>query len=375
MLLIDRYIIIRFLLNFVILFSLLFMFAISVDLILQLDRFVDAARRDAGDEAGMLAVAWRFIGIVVDFHGPRVFQFYAYLMGLVAIGAMAFTLSQMHKYKELVAVMASGVSLHRLAMPFMVAATGLNALQLINQEFVLPEVAPQLIRKHGDIGEESIEAFKVNFTRDGQNTLFHAALFDPATRTLDRLTLHERDERGRTVRRIEADSAEWDEAAGVWRLENGRAVQPDAETAVTATSSAAEPIETYESTVTPDILTMRRYRQYTAMLSMRQIDEMLNTPGMIEDAPMLARHKFSRFSAIFVNLMVFYICLPFFLLREPANLVRQALLCAAVAIPAMLGALIGMTVPLEGIPPAVGVFLAPIIFLPVVLARYTTIRT
>lgn len=375
MLLIDRYIIIRFLLNFAILFSLLFLFAISVDLILQLDRFVDAARREVGDDAGLLTMAARFLAIIVDFHGPRIFQFYAYLMGLTAVGAMAFTLSQMHKYKELVAVMASGVSLHRIAMPFMVAATGLNAVQIVNQEFILPAVAPQLIRKHGDIGRESIEAFAVNFTRDSDNTLFHAPRFDPATKTLEHPTLHERDAQGRTTRRIEADAAVWDEHAGAWRLENGRAVSPQQTGETVSVSSASEPIEMYETTLTPDILTMRRYRQYTAMLSMRQIDQMLDTPGMIDDAPMLARHKFARFAAIFVNLMVLYICLPFFLLREPANLIRQSLLCAAVAIPAMLGALIGMTVPLQGVPPAVGVFLAPIILLPIVLARYTTIRT
>ena len=55
--------------------------------------------------------------IFLNFHGPRVFQFYSYLMGIVSIGAMGFTLAQMHQHKELVAIMASGVSLFRVAVP------------------------------------------------------------------------------------------------------------------------------------------------------------------------------------------------------------------------------------------------------------------
>ena len=52
--LLDRYIIGRFLSNFVILFALLFSFAVAIDLLLQLDRFVDVAQAQAGDAGALL---------------------------------------------------------------------------------------------------------------------------------------------------------------------------------------------------------------------------------------------------------------------------------------------------------------------------------
>lgn len=381
MLILDRYIIWRFLANFAILFAMLFVFAITIDLILQLDEFVNAVRRIAGDDSGMMGTTLQFLQLVGDFYGPRVFQFYAYLMGMVCIGAMAFTLAQMNKNRELVAVMASGMSLHRLAMPFLLVATLLNGVQLLNQELILPQLAPKLIRKHNDVGRQSINAFAVNFTRDSAGTLFHAARFDPADKSLSRVTLHERNAQGQTIRRIEADEAHWDAARGGWRLVNGRAIEPQrlpedgvGTGTVASATLIGTPVDFYPTTLTPEVLTMRQYRQYVSMLGLRQIEQMLRTPGMT-DVPELARHKFSRFASILINLMVLYIALPFFLLREPANLVRQSLLCAAVVIPILLGSLIGMTMDIGGIGPAVGVFLPPIVLVPVVLARFTSIRT
>jgi lipopolysaccharide export system permease protein len=116
--LIDQYILRKFLGNFVVLFLLLFVFAAAIDLIVNLDRFVEAARKIAGDDAGSVAVSMRFLQLVFNFQGPRIFQFYAFLHGIVAVGAMGFTLAQMFRAKELVAILASGVSLHRVAMPF-----------------------------------------------------------------------------------------------------------------------------------------------------------------------------------------------------------------------------------------------------------------
>ena len=53
--LIDRYIVRRFLANFIILLILLFVFAVSIDLLLELDEFVDVARATVGPDAGFLA--------------------------------------------------------------------------------------------------------------------------------------------------------------------------------------------------------------------------------------------------------------------------------------------------------------------------------
>ena len=382
MLLLDHYIIRRFFVNFLLLFALLFIFVIAVDLILQLDKFVDVIRNRLAADAGFVEYALQLARIVFDFHGPRIFQFFAYLHGLLAIGAAGFTLAQMHRHKELVAVMASGISLHRVAMPFIAAAFALNLVQLVNQELLLPRLAPLLIRKHGDIGRSGLSAFRVDLTRDGEGALLIAPKFDQPTATLEFPVILRRDQDGRTIERITADSARWDPAfpcnnqTGAWVLVNGRRMYPPKLSAEgdELTASSVESIGCYTTDLTPDVLVMRRHAQYASLLSVSRLNEMLGMRGVV-DAAALTRFKYSRFSAVLINLLVLTISLPFFLLREPANLLRQSLLCAAVAVPGLLGALIGMTVPLPRIPAPVGVFLPVFILVfitPFIVSRVKT---
>jgi len=372
--LLDRYIVGRFLSNFAILFALLFTFAISIDLLLQLDRFVDAAQARAG-EAGAL---WRTIvmaGIILDFHGPRIFQFYAYMLGLLSVGAMAFTLAQMHRHRELVAVLASGVSLHRIAAPLICAVFGLNLLQLLNQEFILPKLAPQLIRKHGDIGQAGVSGFEILFTADGDGNLLQAPMFDPQTNTLSQPTILVRDDVGRTVRRITANEATWDPSIDAWRLSQGLAMTPAAGSASDSSSRFVhQTIDLFETDLAPEVLKMRQYRQFAAMLSIKQIRKLMKS-GQPEDRDVLVRFWFSRFTAVMINMLVLVITLPFFLLRAPANLLRQSLLCAGTAIPAMIGALIGLTVDLPGIASSVEVFLPGLVLIPIAMFQVTLVRS
>jgi lipopolysaccharide export LptBFGC system permease protein LptF len=373
--LIDRYIVWRFLANFAILLGLLYVFAVSIDLILELDEFVDVAKDSLGDESSAVALVATMGRLVVNFHGPRIFQFYAYMLGLVSVGAMGFTLAQMHRHRELVAVLASGVRLHRVAVPLVCAAFGLNVVQLVNQEYVLPSLAPRLIRSHDDLGRSAVDAFAVRFTADGNGNLFQSPAFDPETGTLSHLTILERDEAGRTVRRITADRGQWDEADGAWRLTNGRAITPQTVTRGETTSVlVGQPVSTYRTDLGPRVLTMRRYREYATMLSIKQIRRMIQTPGVV-DSDALVRFWFARYSTVLINMLVLLMTLPFFLLREPASLLRNSVLCAGVAIPAMLGALVGFAVDLPGISPAVGVFLPALVLIPIALFMVTLVRT
>jgi len=383
--LIDRYILGRFLANFVILFTLLFLFAVAIDLILALDRFVEAGEKAAGEEAGFLAQWWHFAGVAVNFQSPRLFQFYAYLHGLVAAGAMAFTLAQMHRHKELVAILASGVSMQRVAMPFVVGVFLLSMLQLLNQELFLPRVAPLLLRDHGHIGKESIDEFPVNFTPDGKGNLLQAPAFDPRTETLRGPTFLERDERGRTTRRITAETATWatrlvdGEPVEGWEFIGGRAVVlRDDESSAGAASLARRTLDFCPTDLSPRVLIVRRYGEYATMLSLRQIQEMLDTPGVAEQPSLLRlllRYRYARFATVVVNVLVMWLALPTFLLRQPANLMWRSVMCAGITLPAMLGAAIFMMADLPGIPAAVGVFLPVAVLLPIVLGQWTYVRT
>lgn len=373
MLLLDRYILRRFFVNYIILFVLLFTFAAAIDLILHLDRFIDPARGAVGDDAGLIATSIAFIVLVADFELPKASQFFAYLHGMIAIGAMGFTLAQMHKYKELVAVMASGVSLYRVAMPFLLAVFAISLVQLANQELLLPRMAPLLLRGHGQVGQASVNEFEINLTPDARGNLMQAPSFNPVTNTLASPTFLERNERGLTTRRISAESAQWDTTIGGWNLTGGVAVAlPEGE--ARGRTLHREPIEVYETDLDPRVLTVRRHTEFAAMLSLRQIAEILDSGGAA-DTDALLRFRCARFATVLMNLLVLGLTLPCFLLREPANLLRQSMLCAALAIPALLGSAVGMMASLPGIAPAGGVFLPIVVLLFVALVPWTYFKT
>jgi hypothetical protein len=191
----DRTIVARFLWNFTVLFVLLFVFAASIDVILQLEKYLRVAA--ANVELGRYpnkAVA--FAGMIVEFHGPRVFQFFQFMVGLLAVGAMGFTFSQMHRTRELVAIMAAGVPLRRCTWAVLAAALALNVVAVLNQELLLPRFADRLMLDHLDLGRADRGSFPVTLTRDGSGNLLYASKFDPESGRITGFLGLERDEGG-----------------------------------------------------------------------------------------------------------------------------------------------------------------------------------
>ncbi len=376
---IDRYIIRRFLTNFVILFTLVYVLATSIDISLQVDEFMQAVRTITGDDAAWWDSARTFVRSVVEFHAPRIFQLYAYLLGLTGVGALGFTLAQMMRHRELVAMLASGVSLYRIAWPIILAAFSLNALHLVNSNLVLPLLASDLIRGHDELGATGGEGFKIPFTADSNGALLYSPRFDRAHEVLHELTIIERDDEGRAMRRITADSAQWNEDSQAWMLENGQAVIPAGSADPAAEEERRDlvqsaPVASFSTDLSPRVLVVRRYAEFAQMLSPAQIEELIATSDAV-DVNDLARIRYGRYSTVLTNMLMLIMALPFFLMRVPGPLMRRSMLCAGSALGAMLGAFIGMEVDFEALPPAASVFFPVIVLIPIALASVTFIKT
>lgn len=367
--LLDRHIAARYLVNFVLLMGLLFVFAISIDVVVQFDRFADAARTRA-DETGR-TYALVLAEAILDFHGPRIFQFFAFMTGLVSIGAAGFTLVQMHRSRELVAIMAAGVPLQRVAAVLLASQLGIVLVQLVDQELVLPRLATRLVREHDAILQPGIETFEAPLVRDGRGDLLYAGEVDPRSGTAESLLILQRDENGTAIARITADAASWSPSDGGWRLENGRRM----ETAVSEGRMAGrESFDFWETDLSPRMLLARRSLNYAQMLSLAQLRDLRETGGRVD--PRLERTIFGRFSGALVNLLVPAIALPFFLVRNPGTtMLGRSLQAAAVSIPLLIGALAAMTVAVPGVPAGVGAFLPVAVLLPVAIARIAYLRT
>lgn len=373
--LLTLYIMKRMAINFVVLFTLFFLLGAVVDIIINLDEFDKIAGELSGD-GGIFARIFALIRVGIGFEGPRLFQVYAYLHGVIAVGAMAFTAANMLRSREFIALMAAGISLRRIALPFLLVMGGISLVALLNQEYMLPRVAPLLLRDHGELGEKSVGSFSVPFTPDQNGVLLLAPSLNPSTGVITEPTFIVRDEKGRMIRQIRATSATWDgEASGKWILQNGRSVDVvfDDETAQ-AEILPPVVVEQYETELSPYILTLHRYGQFIGMLGMTQLNSMLEVAGTF-DAPMLRRHWYSRFASIAINMLAMVIVIPFFVTRDPVVLSRQAIKCGGIGITILFGGTIVMLMPIQGFPAVVSVFLPALVLLPVGLLQLVNIRT
>ncbi len=368
------YIIKKMTVNFIVLFTLFFLLGAVIDIIVNLDEFSKVSKNI--ESGSFIQNVYLTIKLAVSYEAPRLFQVYAYLHGVIAVGAMGFTAASMLRSREFVAIMAAGISLRKIALPFLYVMAVVSFVALLNQEYILPRVAPLLLRDHHESGDQSAGSFTVPFTPDHKGALLISQSLSPATGELKELSFLERDEKGRMVRQIQAESAVWDSVSqSGWNLINGKSVEIIFnENNGQATILPSKQVEFYETDLSPYILTLHRYGQYTGMLGMSQLNRMLEVEGSF-DEPMLRRHWYSRFSTILLNLFAMIILIPFFVTKDAVVVSRQAVKAGGISLVIMFGGTVLMLLPIAGVPAMVSVFLPAIILIPIALFRAVSIRT
>jgi len=203
----DRSIARHYVLNVVVLFLVLFSFVVAVDASLNFDRFSDRARdllAKDGHEASFVRVAPMTAYLIFDFWWPNLVRLFNYMLGLVMVGAMGFTVTQMVRHRELVAVLASGQSLYRVARPIFVVAILLTGMQVASREVVMPRIAPLLTRDQGDAGVRTLGSGHVPLTPDSGGRLWTARVFDADAGEMSDVKVWERDLNGRMLGRFVA---------------------------------------------------------------------------------------------------------------------------------------------------------------------------
>lgn len=372
----DRYILKHFVLNFIILFAVLFLFTCIVDLFVHINDFVEVVSAGEVDdvEGGRVERIGRIVWLTLRFYGPWAFQFYTFLVGMLTIGAMGFTLVQMHRNRELTAVLAAGVSLHRIALPLLIAAVGLNVLQFANRELIMPRVAHLLLRSHKDLGRDEMASFRVRMVPDQQGRLFCARRYMDDQERMEEVVILESDEDWIRAGRVTADAAVWNGTG--WTLEGGERQRSSVASAVATRSR--DPVTHITTELDPEMILLNRYGQYRQMLNLGQISNLINKQGQYnpELADEMERIRFGRFAQLLINLLTVLITLPFFMLREPKNLLVQSVLCSGLCLAAQIGGAVGTAVGLPGVPPAASVFLFPLmVMLPLAVAMINRVET
>ena len=108
----DRYVLISFLKNYLISFMVLIGLYIVLDMVFNFDELAEVqARANATGFASVLLLL-RSIG---DYYFFQTFRIFVHLSGIIPIVAAAFTLIRMSRFNELTAVLSAGVPLLRVA--------------------------------------------------------------------------------------------------------------------------------------------------------------------------------------------------------------------------------------------------------------------
>lgn len=369
----DRYIARQFLVNTIALFVILCGFVVVIDVIMNMDRFLRLAERvgaEQGEPAEGLRKLLMAVVLVADLWWPKLLQLYNFLLGMVLVAAMGFTGAQLTRQREFIAMMAAGIGLHRVMRPMLLVALALTGVQLLNQELVIPRIAPLLVREHRDAGRHSLGVSALALTRDGRGNLFRAETFDADTGELGGVFVMERDESQRAVRAIRADRAVYRE--GGWDLVNGVA-----EPRGRAPGAGTTPVDRVETSLDPDRLRMQRFESYKHALSFQQVGRMLAQDTLTDpdQRATLQRIRWGRFAMMLSGLLALVIAMPFYIQRVPTNMVVQSLKCAPVAIAALIGGILGASAAIPGIPAGIAVFLPVMILSVVAIAQVSGLKT
>jgi lipopolysaccharide export system permease protein len=142
----------------------------------------------------------------------------SFSLPIAVLFSASYTLGVFYSNNELIAVLASGVPLHRFALPLVMSGLFLSVGSFVFEETVVIETFTRktaLTRELLNVNR-SFSNTDVTLLGTANRVVYHADYYNDATDTLSGLTVLMRDANGRVVRRVNADWAEW--RSGRWVL-------------------------------------------------------------------------------------------------------------------------------------------------------------
>lgn len=311
----DRYIMRNIMYSYVVFLSVMLSMYVVLDLFANFDEFAQTSE-------GMRDLLNR----ISNYYGYYIFLYFAQIAGLITVVSAAITLARLQRNNELVATLAGGISMRRLLLPVILIAIGLNVLWALDQEVVIPRIAHRLVLSHEEATGK--KPFHIWFLRDKNNALLSTGHYDPATQTMYDVIILEREQvqRGsgmvKTISgKLTADRATWDESRQAWELRRGRRSSRSSGTEgfEVAGTLKDERVEYYESEWGPRDLLLRQSGSWTALLSLSQIQALINKKDLMPNVQQLVAAKHVRFTTPLVNILLIFLGIPFFLNRSNQN--------------------------------------------------------
>jgi lipopolysaccharide export system permease protein len=361
----DKYIAKHFLIGYVIAFCVLMGLRMIIDLFVNLDEFTEHAGM------GTMAVI-RNIFVFYGLNGTLYFRDFA---GMITVVAAAFSLGKMVRCNELVAVMASGVSLKRAIAPIIIMSLLLTGLLVIDQEFIIPPLSDKLVRGHDAVpGQESYDVW---FISDSNGSLICSQRFDVKTSTLYRPTIITRSRKSgsliwETTGRIDANEAVYDPKAKWWVLTGGFFAESDID-------KGRRPLLYYASDITPKDIPVRRKSEHKTLLSSWQLTVLARQGTKVKDLAHLYSQKHFRITEPIVNFVMLMISLPILVCRDPKAMKSAIAISFAITTACLITNFVCKLVAAEVIfgivVPEFWAWLPVFIFLPIAIIELDSMKT
>ena len=304
---------------------------------------------------------------------------FVFLSGILTLGALGFTFFAMVRARELTAILASGVSMYRVAAPVIVAGIAINALALPIQELLVPPLAPKLARGPSDVRYDTVDSFSVYLAADQTNhILLSAGDFDAGQKEMRNVTILERDEHGVATRRVTARKARWNEPQGGWDLveEGGWGISLKQADLEQPADAAPEHLKFYKTELSPTVILSRQAAIYSRLLPVTKLQEMQNNAAIdVRQRARVTQIIWGRFTMLLVNALVLVMALRFFLLRSPGNLLWESLKACVLCLGAWGGSLVALQMPNAFLNPVAAAWLPVLVLLPVATWHLVKLET
>ena len=325
----DRYVAKNFLVGYAIAFCVLMGLRIIIDLFVNLDEFTEHLDKLSTFEVFKNIFKFYLLNSLLYFRD---------FAGMITVVAAAFSFGKMIRSNELIAIMASGVSLKRTIGPIIFLAILLTGIFVINQEFIIPPLADKLVREHDAIpGEES---YDVKFISDKNGSLIFSQKFDVETATLYNPTILLRKPSSKpgvweVTGQIDAGKAVDKNNTGQWELfdqdpNTGKWTLPGVIRQFNDPEMTTQNIFSYSSDITAKDIPIRSNSENKALMSLGQLITLAGQGTKIRDLAQLYSQKHFRLTEPIINLIMLMISLPILVCRDPKSMKAAVMISFAV---------------------------------------------
>lgn len=260
--------------------------------------------------------ATQILSDILAYYGPKTFEYFRDFSGVIILLAAIFSLARMTRQNELVAILASGISLKRVLAPIILLGFGLNLLMVIDQEIILPHFADKLVKKPDEMAiQDKIPIWNL----PDKNAALFSGQYDPEDNTLDNMIVILRTNRQMTAL-ITATNATWNPDKQHWILTDGKEISYSGFDSQQNTERAINIYpEKHSSDLPPEYLMLQRNSTFKNLMSNAELSKLLKRNlKPVERAEILSEKHF-RFTDPLINMTMLLLGLPLMISREKKN--------------------------------------------------------